>query len=146
VSEIKLTPEAIQLHKARQGYTDEQLKNLTLTQRRIMNSATRFNQYNMVAECVWTRNCAYRPKEGDKFVFRANGRLIPEESTFPGLCLWAISRFLPFIHIVYDRLAQGLDPSPVGWDHVKCADTGVDNGGVGEVLFRIYCERVPPSQ
>jgi len=142
VTKIPLSPEAIQFHKEKQGYTDEQLKNLTLTQTRIMNAAVKFQQYNMIAECVWARSCAYRPKEGDKFVFRANGRLVPEESTFPGMCLWALARFLPFIHIVYDRLAQGLDPGPVGWDHVKCADTGVENGGVGEVLFRIYCEKV----
>ena len=145
MDEIRLTPEAIRLHKERQGYTDEQLENLTPTQRRIMNSAHKFSQYNMIAECIWARNCAYQPKAGDKYVFRSNGRLIPEESTFPGICLWAVARFLPFIHIVYDRLAQGLNPSPAGWDHVKCADTGIENGGVGEVLFKIYCEEVPPS-
>ena len=142
MDEVRLTPEAIQLHKDRQGYTDEQLKNLTPTQRRIMNSAHKFSHYNMIAECIWARNCVYQPKIGDKYVFRANGRLIPEESTFPGICLWAVARFLPFIRIVYDRLAQGLDPSPAGWDHVKCADTGIENGGVGEVLFKIYCEKV----
>jgi uncharacterized repeat protein (TIGR04076 family) len=145
MGEIELTPEAIRLHKERQGFTDEQLKNLTPTQRRIMNAAHKFQHYNMIAEVVWARHCAYRPEKGHKFVFRANGRLVPEESTFPGICLWAVARFLPFIHIVYDRLAEGLDPGPAGWDHVKCADPGIENGGVGEVLFKVYCEKIIPS-
>jgi uncharacterized repeat protein (TIGR04076 family) len=142
LEEIQLSPEAIQLHKEMQGYTDEQLKNLTLTQRRFMNAAPKFWQYKLIAECIWARNCGARPKKGDKFVFLAGGVFLPKESTFPGFCIWAMAKFLPFFHIVYDRLAQGLDPSPVGWDHVKCADVGVENGGAGEVLFRIYCEKV----
>lgn len=146
MEDIQLTPEAIRIHKEMQKYTDDQLKDLTLTQRRIMNAAPNFWQHKLIAECVWARNCAANPKKGDKFVFMAGGVLIPEESTFPGLCVWAIARFLPFFHIVYDRLAEGLDPSPVGWDHVKCADVGVENGGVGEVLFKIYCIKAPSER
>ncbi len=143
MEEIKLTPEARALFKKVQGYRDEQLENLTLTQRRIINAGLKFRQYNMVAECVWARNCAHQPKPGDKYVFTSAGKFLPQETTFPAVCLWAVATFLPFIHIVYDRLAEGLDPSPVGWDHVRCADTGIENGGCGEVLFKIYCEKVP---
>ena len=149
MEEIQLSPEARGLFKKIQGITDEELKdeNLTPTQRRLFNAATKFEDYNMVAEVVWSYYCAHQPKPGDKYVFRSSGRFVPEESTHPGVCLWAIARFLPFIHVVYDRLAEGLeDLSPVGWDHVKCADTGLKNGGCGEVLFRIYCEKVPSSR
>jgi len=142
MEDVQLTPEAIRIHKQNQGYTDEQLKNLTLTQRRFMNAAPKFFEYRVIAECVWARNCGLRPQPGSKFVFNAAGMLLPEESTFPEMCIWALAEFLPFFHIVYDRLAQGLDPNPVGWDHVKCADVGVENGGAGEVLFKIYCEKV----
>lgn len=142
MAEIQLSPEAIKLHKERMGYTDEELKNTTPNQRMIMNAAVNFQKYNIIAECVWARGCYWQPKPGDKFVIRAGGRLVPEESTFPTMCIAAISQFLPFLHIVYERLALGLDPTPEGLNSVRCFDTGIENGGYGQVLFKIRCEKV----
>jgi len=140
---IELAPETIGYLKEFQGYTDEQIESLTPACRRVLNAAPKFEDYNMIAEVVWARHCFHKYEPGDKYVYRASGRFVPEEGTPRGFCLWAIARHLPFIHIVYDRLAEGLeDISPKGWDHVKCADPGIGNGGCGEVLFKIYCEKV----
>ena len=38
MKKLELTPDAIALHKEKQGFTDEQLQNLTPTQINIMNS------------------------------------------------------------------------------------------------------------
>jgi uncharacterized repeat protein (TIGR04076 family) len=141
-AKVELAPETIKYLKEFQKYTDEQIESMTPATRRVMNAAPKFEENNMIAEVVWAHHCFHQPKPGDKYVFRTSGRFVPEESTHPGSCLWALARFLPFIHIVYDRLAEGLDPSPVGWDHVKCADPGIGCGGCGEVLFKIYCEKV----
>jgi len=120
---VILKPEIIGYLKKHQQYTDEQIESLTPACRRILNAALKFESYNMIAEVVWACHCAHQSKPGDKYVFRVSSRLVPEESTFKASCLWALSRFLPFIQAAYERLAEGIeDLSPKGWDHVKCAD------------------------
>ncbi len=137
----KVSSEMVEFLKTRYGFTDEQIQNLSPTQWRHVNAHNVRENCRIIAEVVWEKNCAIKPKKGDKFVLNAGGILLPQESTIPIMCLWAIANFLPFVHIVYDRIAQGLDPSPVGWDSVKCSDVGVECGGMGEVLFKIYCEK-----
>ena len=80
---------------------------------------------------------------GDKIVLTAGGNVILEETTFPAICVWALAPMLPLINVVYDRITDRTDdPSPKGWDHFHCADTGVEDGGIGRLLFRVYCEKV----
>ena len=142
----EISPELIEFARQRYGASDEQIAKLSATQWRVIKSAPSRWQYRMVAEVVEANNCLAGHKKGDKYVFSASGFLLPDESTVPRLCLWAIAPMLPFMHIVYDRLAEGLDdPSPKGWDSVHCADVGLDCGGVGQVLFKVYCEKVPQA-
>ena len=98
----------------------------------------------MIAEVIEAKNCLAGHKKGDKYVFLASGFLLPEESTVTNFCLWAMASMLPYDLIVYDRLAEGLDdPTPKGWDRVHCHDVGLECGGLGQVLFKIYCEKIP---
>ena len=55
MEEMQRSPEARELFKKIQGLTDEELKdeNPTPTQRRIFNAATKFEDYNIIAEVVW---------------------------------------------------------------------------------------------
>lgn len=139
----ELPRELIEFARQRYGFSDEQIRQLSPTQWRHIKAHPRREQYRIVAEVVKAENCAHKPKVGDKFVLRAGGTVVPQETTFPALCVWALAPLLPFIHIVYDRIADGLeDPSPQGWDHVHCADVGAEGGGMGRVLFKVYCEKV----
>jgi len=144
MAQEEISQELIEFAKQRYGFTDEQINKLSLTQWRVIKSTPRRWQYRMVAEVIEAKNCVGGAKKGDKYVFNASGFLLPDECTVPRLCLWALAPMLPFILIIYDRLAEGLDdPSPKGWDNVHCADVGVECGGFGQVLFRIYCEKAP---
>ena len=49
--------------------------------------------------------------------------------------------FVPFSFMFYDRIDRGDDPSEFWIDRIRCLDVGVDRGGYGETLFRIYCEK-----
>lgn len=144
MAQRKVSPELIQFAKERYGASDELVKRLSDTQWRVIKSAPGRHKHRMVAEVIESRTCSAEHKRGQKYVFSASGFLLPEESTVTRLCLFAIAPMLPFILIVYDRLAEGLeDPSPKGWDSVHCADVGLECGGIGQVLFRVYCEKVP---
>ena len=143
MAQQEVSPELIEFARRRYCVSDEQLKKITPTQWRVMESAPGRHQYRMVAEVLDSQTCSAGHQKGQKYVFSVSGYLLPEESTVTNLCLFAIAPMLPFILIVYDRLAEGLeDPSPKGWDSVQCADVGLDCGGIGQVLFRVYCEKV----
>ena len=95
-----------------------------------------------IAEVVKAETCGAGCAPGLKYVFGAGGVLLPEESTIPWYCLWAMAPMVPFFYICYDRLAAGLDPSDMAFEYVWCQDTGVDCGGFGKVLFKVRWEKV----
>jgi uncharacterized repeat protein (TIGR04076 family) len=132
--------------KKERGWTDRELDNLSPKQWERLDRTGRLVNYKMIAEVVQESHCAFKPKKGDKFVFHAGIILVPEESTFPTMCLWALARIFPYTFMIIDRICEGLDPNGIWYDHVKCADTGAGCGGLGEVLFKIYCEQVPTEQ
>lgn len=137
----EISQEIVQVLKERFDYTEEQIKNLSPTQWTWIDTIDKKKQYRIIMEVVRAKNCACKPKKGDRFVFAANGMLLPQESTFPVMCLWALHTAFPFLLSITERIVAGLDPSPVGWNMARCSDVGYENGGFGEVVFRIYCEK-----
>ena len=121
------------------GYTAEQVEGLSAKQQAIIKGSAARRAYKMVMEVVSAENCAYKPKIGDRYVTTGSGKLLPEECTFP-ICLWALAPMLPISYVVYDRLTHGQDPNGHVYDHMKCTDTGVACGGLGEVAFKVRCE------
>ncbi len=146
--EPELSPRLRQRLKETHGYTDEQLdRYLTGNPKalRVLHGfAGRYREYKMVAEVVQSRGCALRLQPGDKFVFTSDGLLLADEST-AALCLWALAPLAPWNFMVYDRLIEGQDPCDFGIDRVRCMDVGLECGGWGEVLFRVYCVKEPWS-
>ncbi len=122
------------------GWTDEQIDNLSPKMLKMLKLGNKHQEYKMIAEVIRSENCGFQLKKGDKLVFGSNGILLPDEST-ANLCLWAIAPLLPFNCVIYDRFYEGLDPSDIFPDHVKCTDVGVACGGFGEVLFKVYCKK-----
>src|SRR4030042_7070 len=129
-------------------WTDEELDCLSSKQWRRLDRSGRFRDYKIIAEVVQEKRCGIKPKpkKGDKFVFAAGAMLRPEESTFPAMCLWALARIFPLTLMIMDRIFEGGDPNDIWLDHVKCVDTGLECGGLGEVLFKVYCEKIPKEQ
>jgi len=122
------------------GYTEEEVESLNDKQQMIIKGGPLRRAYKVIVEVVSSENCGYKPKVGDRYVMNGSGMLILEECTFP-LCLWALAPILPISYVIFDRLSQGQDPNGHLYDHMKCTDTGVGCGGIGEVAFRIYCEK-----
>lgn len=139
----EISEKMVRVWKKRFDYTDKQIRNLSPKAWAYIGTLERKKEYRIVAEVVHAKNCACKPKKGDRFVLTANGMLLPEESTFPVFCMYALQALFPFFPAINERFAGNLDPSPSGWDMVRCFDVGQECGGLGSVLFRIYCEKAP---
>lgn len=129
------------------GWTKEQIENLSPKMVKFITTGglTRAREYKIMAEVMKSENCMLGLKTGDRYIITAGGVVLADECT-ANLCLWALGPLLPFLYMVWDRVGEGLDPNGLFPDHVKCADTGVECGGWGEVLFRISCSKgaMPP--
>jgi len=124
------------------GWTNEELDNLTPKHWSFINRMSKLRSYKMIAEVIQLNDhCELLPKIGDKYVFDGGSLLNLKESTFPGVCLWALGGIMPMSYMIMDRVLSDLDPNEMWRDQVCCMDTSVRNGGLGNVLFKIYCEK-----
>jgi hypothetical protein len=124
-----------------QGWTDDDIDKLTATQRNFILNLDKMHQYKLIAQVTEVNGCARRPKIGDKFVFSATGILLPEETTFPGICVPAITPMVSWVWMTYQRILEGGDPRQPFWlDRVRCLDMGPERGGWGSVVFQMYIE------
>lgn len=95
-----------------------------------------FRQKRIIAQVIRCDGCAPGNTTGKQLVMDAHGILLPDESTaIP--CLWALAPMLDFVHIIYDRLLQGVEPDDMLPHTVWCADSGVECGGWGRVCVKI---------
>lgn len=134
-----MNPEMMKKVKKIWGWTDDQVKGLSSKHQRLIERGEDFRKWRLVAEVLEVRNCIAGLKKGDQYVFQGSGFYLPEVSTCPKICLWAFASFVPFSFMLYDRIGQGGDPSEFWIDRVRCLDVGVEQGGYGETLFRLYC-------
>lgn len=136
----KWTPEQRERLRAAFGYTDEQIDRIEDDQKRrdIVDHGLELFGTKMIAECIEAENCVFN-KVGDKYVFSDPGYMIKDESC-ERPCLWAMHSFLPFSFMLYDRIASGLNPNDMHYDHVQCEDTAVRHGGFGKATFRVHFE------
>jgi hypothetical protein len=122
------------------GYSDEQFKIIEENPRLvdIIEAGPILSSKKIVATCIAAENCGMN-KVGDRYVFTGAGAMIKDE-TCDTPCLWALSRFLPFSYVIYDRIASGLDASGMHFEYVSCPDTGCKFGGFGTAMFKISVE------
>ena len=129
--------------KENAGWTEEELDSLSPKQWVFLDREHKLRHYKIIAEVIRVEDhCELRPKIGDKFVFTGAGMLVTEESTFPAICITALAGIFPFIYIIIDRILAGLDANEIWRDQVSCLDSNLQDGGLGRVVFKIYCEKV----
>lgn len=125
------------------GWRDEEMDRLTMAQWNLLDRQHKLGHYNIIAEVDQINDhCDCKPKIGEKFVFRAGAILVPEKSTFPGVCLWALAGIYPFTSMVMDRILSDQDPNDIFRNRIGCMDSSVRDGGLGKVIFKLYCEKV----
>lgn len=124
------------------GWTEEEMKSLTMKQWGLLDRQHKLKHYDIIAEVDQINDhCDCKPKVGDKYVFRGGGILIPEKSTFPMVCMWALAGIYPFTLMVMDRILSDQDPNDIFRNRIGCMDSSVRDGGLGRVIFKIYAEK-----
>ena len=141
-----LTGEVAEMVKGATGISDEQLAKFHPGQEKLFSNVPKTLQYQTVAEVVKSERCFAQVKEGDKLVF--DPFLNPEKSTGV-MCPRALLPILVQISSIWEMSAEwaesGKEELPeIVWRHIRCLDPGLEDGGLGGVVYRIYSEKMAP--
>ncbi|RJP69615.1 MAG: hypothetical protein C4532_10745 [Candidatus Abyssobacteria bacterium SURF_17] len=103
------------------------------------NAMANFAKYRLVAEVAQARYCAAGVHVGQKLVL--NGVQIDGDASDCPLCVGLIAPLERAWAVFLDRCYKNRDlTAPLGG--VRCADPGLDAGGLGSVLFDVRIEEI----
>ena len=124
--------------EGRFGFKGKDLEKLTPALLKLIAHRDDQARLRTIFEVIEVSGCAVRAKVGDKLV--VDRQLINvEKSTFP-LCINALDRMQTMMFMIFDRVAEGLDPNGLILKGVDCSDPGLGYGGLGKVRFKVYTE------
>lgn len=141
-----LTGEVAEMVKGATGISDEQAAKLHPGLEKLFNSVPKMVQYQTIAEVTKSERCFAQVKEGDKLVF--DPFLNPEKSTGV-MCPKALLPILVQISAIWEMTTEwvesGKEELPeIVFRNVRCMDPGIEDGGLGGVVYRIYSEKIAP--
>ncbi len=121
--------------------TDEDLDRLSPGMKKLLSDLPEKMKWKVIAEVTESKYCFAGLKPGDKFVFNFPVLNVSESTAAP--CIEALAPLTGHIRAMLDRVAEGDDPnkSIFATQQVPCMDVGVDHGGLGRVMFKVYGER-----
>jgi uncharacterized repeat protein (TIGR04076 family) len=124
------------------GYTDEEMKTFRSDPQkvRMVTGTPEFAKCRVVAEVIESHGCHAQHKVGDRFVMTAGGQLIFEECP-KRICIFALGPVFHAMPAVYERLISKSDPDFERYNILQCTDVGLDKGGWGKILMKVYVER-----
>lgn len=141
--------EVAELLKKNVGLDDAAIAGLHPGLEKFFNSALRMHSNQFVAEVEKSQNCAAQVKVGDRLVF--DPFLNPQKSKGI-MCPRALLPVLMEISALWEMTDQyplmpGEKMPEIVFRTIRCLDPGLEDGGVGGVIYRIHAERVPlPAQ
>lgn len=123
------------------GYTDAEMALFRSDPRKVraMERAPKFSTYNIIFECVFSRNCNAGHKVGDKIVMDADA-VIQRDQCPERMCVFAIQAATSYIYGIWERIVEDFEDVRALFDNVHCPDIGVEKGGWGETIWRVYAE------
>ncbi len=130
-----------QITKQAIGITDEDLERLSPGMKKLLSDLPEKMKWKVIAEVTESKYCFAGLKPGDKFVFNFPVLNVGESTAAP--CIEAIAPLVSQIRAMIDRVAEGGDPneSVFATQQVSCMDVGVEHGGLGRVMFKLYAEK-----
>ena len=141
-----LSKEVADLVKGATGLSDEAIARLHPGLEKLFNNAIKMMGYRVVAEVVKSEACFAQVKVGDKLVF--DPFLNPQESTGV-MCgralLPVLSQTNAMMELTFEWAESGKEELPeIVFRNVRCLDPGLEDGGVGGVVYRIRVEKMTP--
>ena len=124
------------------GYTDEEMKVFRSDPEKVkmVTQIPDFVKRRVIAEVIESQGCHAQHKVGDRFVMTAGGQLIVEECP-KRMCMFALGPVSTVLPAIYERLITKSDPNRERFNIVQCTDVGLDKGGWGKVLMKVYVEK-----
>jgi hypothetical protein len=125
------------------GLDDSEIASLHPGLQKFYNNAAKLMAYQLVAEVVRSKACSAQVKVGDKLIF--DPFLNPQKSTGI-MCPRALVPVLLEISALWETTATWPDQSDgtfpeIVFRNVRCLDPGLEDGGVGGVVYRIHAEK-----
>lgn len=141
-----LTKEAAEMFKGATGLSDQDMAKLHPGLEKFFNNVAKSMAYALVAEVVKSEACAAQVKVGDRLVF--DPFLNPQKSTGV-MCPRALLPVMVQINALWEMTSEwaesGKEELPeIVYRNVRCLDPGLEDGGVGGVVYRIHTEKIAP--
>jgi hypothetical protein len=130
------------------GHDDEALAKLHPGIEKLYENVPNITQYQIVANVVRSDHCFGQVKVGDKLVF--DPFLNPRKSTGV-MCPRALLPVMVQLNSIWEMMAEWAEsgkeePPEIVFRNVRCLDPGLEDGGVGGVVYRIRAERMPTGR
>ncbi len=124
------------------GYTDEEMAVFRSDPEKVklVTQRPEFVKCRVIAEVIESHGCHARHQVGDRFVMTAGGQLITEECP-KRICVSALGPVANVLPAITERLVAQSDPDLGRSNIVQCTDVGLDKGGWGKVLMKVYVEK-----
>ena len=138
-----LTGGAAELFKASTGLDEKAMAKLHPGLEKLYRNIPKTAGYQTVAEVVKSEACFAGVKVGDRLVF--DPFLNPQKS-IGNMCPKALLPVLLEINALWETVMEwaesGKEELPeIVWRNVRCLDPGLEDGGVGGVVYRIHSEK-----
>ncbi len=127
--------------QAHMGYSDEEMVIFKSDPAKVkMVTETRdFVRCKIIAEVIQSKGCHAGHKVGDRIVMDGNGQLLTRECP-DKVCIFAASALHSPVSVIYERFMTQSDPKHEQSSVVQCSDVGLENGGWGKILMRVFVE------
>jgi uncharacterized repeat protein (TIGR04076 family) len=128
------------------GYTDAEMETFRSdpVKVKMVTETPEFVKSRIIAEVVESHGCHAGHKPGQKFVMDGNGQLIARECP-EKMCIFALSALESPVNAIYERFISHSDPHNERTTVVQCHDIGLDKGGWGKILMKVYVQAVEGS-
>ena len=107
---------------------------------KVVTETPEFVTCRVIAEVIESHGCHAKHRVGDRFVMTAGGQLIADECP-KGMCVSAVAEISKVLPAIYERLINKTDPKFERVDIIHCPDVGLDKGGWGKILMKVYVEK-----
>lgn len=124
------------------GYTDEEMAVFRSDPEKVklVTQRPEFVKCRVIAEVIESHGCHAKHQVGDRFVMTAGGQLITEECP-KRICVSALGPVANVLPAITERLVAQSDPEFKRHHIVQCTDVGLEKGGWGKVLMKVYVEK-----
>lgn len=141
-----LSKEVADLVKGATGLSDEAIARLHPGLEKLFSNVPKTMAYQTIAEVVKSEACFAQVKVGDKLVF--DPFLNPQKSTgamCPRALLPVVAQINALWEMTFEWAESGKEELPeIVFRNVRCLDPGLEDGGVGGVVYRIRVEKMTP--